>query len=194
MHKLPRIIIGIDPGTYKSAVVIFDTLQWEPVFVQHINNNLLVSSVVEFLNNKYPKETPHVIYERMRLYQIDNGKSGAGDSTFITCAWYGRFIEGFFRDIPGVVISSIDSPTIKLAFLGYTNPPKAKLLVKKAMYELFPATGGGATPAVGVKKQPGPLFIMRSQPAHCYDALAVALVLIREKQGKFTGDFRQESR
>jgi len=44
--------------------------------------------------------------------------------------------------------------------------------IRQAILDSFPATGGGTTPQVGTKKQPGPLFGVSS---HSWSALAVAL-------------------
>lgn len=46
--------------------------------------------------------------------------------------------------------------------------------IRRAILDLYPATGGGKTPQVGTMKQPGPLFGIRS---HIWSALAVALTV-----------------
>ena len=187
--KKTQKIVGIDPGTSKSGLVILDTETGMPIFAEHIHNKDLVSQVLEILppgdNN------PIISYERMRHYAFSNN-SGAGESTFLTCKWYGRFIEAFFNVYSKTKIYSITSPSIKLYLLGQSNAPKG--FVKKSIYELYPQDGGGKTPAVGVKNQPGSLFIMKGSGGHAWDALAVALTIEKSLEGVFTGDMLQEVR
>lgn len=180
-------IVGIDPGTYESAAVIYDSEQHKVKFVWYGKNSELVKSVRIGLGG----DTQFIVgYERMQHYSV---REGVGNSTFLTCAWYGRFIESFFHlggnDLP---IYSVTSPDVKLALLGLPNVCGAKLLVKRAIWELFPLVGGGSTPAVGTKTQPGPLYIMKNFPAHCYDALAVSIVVNLWLQGRFVGDIYKE--
>lgn len=51
--------------------------------------------------------------------------------------------------------------------------------VRKALLDLFPRTGGGATPQVGTKAKPGPLYGIST---HAWAALGVAVTVagIRE--------------
>jgi hypothetical protein len=180
-------ILGIDPGTYSSAGAVYNVTQHKVEDVFWVKNEdfvLRASSAISTAKNLI------VSYERFQHY---NTKEGVGNSTFRTCCWYGRFIEGFYN-LYGInlKIHSITSPDVKLAFLGLSNPRDAKLLVKRAIGEMFSQTGGGSTPAIGVKNKPGPLFIMRSQPVHCWDAVAVCLVTNMWLNKRFTGDIETE--
>lgn len=186
---MEQYIVGIDPGPGNSAFAILDTDSWNVRYVWYGSNTELVKNVA-FVIPPAIKEKPIVVYERMRQYEV-----GAGDSVFQSCKWYGRFIEGFFhtyKSINNPRIFSMTSPDVKLALLGLSNPSNAKVLVKRAVCEHFPQCGAGATPAVGTKAQPGSLFVMRSVPKHCWDALAVALVMHMWLKGKYTGDIIEE--
>lgn len=176
---MSKLIMGIDPGTNESACVVLDTELWEPVIVWYGKNNTLISSVTSDIETLYgSRVTPVLAYERMRKYTPGDRDKGVGDSTFFTCKWYGRFVEAFFN-VYGITADaySITSPDIKIALIGATNVPNAKTHVKRALYEYFKPTGGGTTPSVGTKNKPGPLYPMRSHPSHCWDALAVAVVI-----------------
>ena len=51
--------------------------------------------------------------------------------------------------------------------------PRAKdTNIRQRVIDIFPATGGGKTPQIGTKKEPGPLYGVTS---HCISALAVGL-------------------
>lgn len=192
---MKRLIIGIDPGTNESACVVLDTVKWEPVIVWYGKNVELVPAVTKQIKKLYGNgEIPLICYERMRKYTPGDREKGVGDSTFFTCKWYGRMVEGFYQFYGSdVEIVSNTSPSVKIALLGVTNIPRAKIHVKRALYEHFEQTGGGATPAVGTKKQPGPLFLMRSGESHNWDALAVAVVTHMWKDNKFVGEFLPET-
>lgn len=188
---MERFIVGIDPGTSRSGVAILDTQTKLPIFAEHLSNEDVVARVLGIL--PLSKHSPIIAYERMRHYSFGKQMAGAGETTFLTCKWYGRFIEKFFQEYKKGKIYSITSPDIKLYLTGMSNTPKG--FVKKAIYELYPdSPGGGATPAVGTKKEPGSLFLMKGSGGHCWDALAVALTVEKFLEGRFTGDILQEVR
>ena len=181
-------ILGIDPGTTHSAGAVYDVTQHSIEDVFWVKNEDFVSRAYSVLPTP---ENLTIFYERMQHYTLTDG--GVGNSTFRTCCWYGRFIESFFH-LYGtkLKVHSITSPDVKLALLNLSNPSNAKVLVKRAIWELFPMVGGGSTPAIGTKTKPGPLYIMRGQPIHCWDSIAIAIVGSLWLQGKFTGDILQE--
>jgi hypothetical protein len=70
---------------------------------------------------------------------------------------------------------------VKIALCGKTtfrDPTTGSLKgigdkhVRQAILDRFPGTGGGKTPQIGTKKQPGPLYGVKG---HMWAALAVAL-------------------
>ncbi len=94
-----------------------------------------------------------------------------GAETFETCVWIGRFIEAANTD-PALVFRK----DVKMHLCHTMRAKDAN--IRQALLDLFPATGGGKTPQVGTKKQPGPLFGVKS---HAWAALAVAVTF--EAQG-----------
>jgi hypothetical protein len=46
--------------------------------------------------------------------------------------------------------------------------------IRQALLDIFPGTGGGATPQIGTKAKPGPLYGVTS---HAWSALAVAITV-----------------
>lgn len=150
-------ILGIDPGTYKSAYVILRGRVIEGRGT--IRNDLLLDrlSIIEA--------------DVMAIEMFTSYGQKVGMSSFETCVWIGRFIERWpgpwlyvYRKKRGV----IESVTIQMC--GTTKVKDAD--VKQAVLDHFPATGGGKTPQVGTKAKPGPLFGM---VGHEFQALAVAL-------------------
>ena len=60
---------------------------------------------------------------------------------------------------------------------GIMKPVRAAL---QALLDLFPRTGGGATPQIGTKGKPGPLYGVSS---HAWAALGVAVTASHQMEG-----------
>jgi hypothetical protein len=61
------------------------------------------------------------------------------------------------------------------------NSSKAKdSNVRQALLDLFPRSGGGATPQIGTKSQPGPLYGVST---HAWPALGVAVTALHQIGG-----------
>ena len=88
-----------------------------------------------------------------------------GATTLETCVWIGRFIEAW--DGPHQLILAT---RIRYHICGTHHAKKKN--VRQALIDRYPATGGGSTPQIGVKKKPGPLYGFKS---HLWSALAVAI-------------------
>jgi hypothetical protein len=72
-------------------------------------------------------------------------------------------------------------PDVCRALVGRTQKV-TKAIITRAVKDRFPLIGGGSDPAVGTKKQPGPLYCMRGTE-HAWDALALVMAW-RMKEGK----------
>lgn len=92
-----------------------------------------------------------------------------GASTFETVKNIGH-IRGACND-HFAFDDSLTRPKIKAALCNSARAKDAN--VRRALIDLFPATGGGKTPQIGVKKQPGPLYGLKADE---WAALALALV------------------
>jgi len=74
-----------------------------------------------------------------------------GREVFETCVWIGRFVE-----MAGGSWAPVYRREVKLALCG--SPRANDANVRRAILDLFPRTGGGATPQIGTKGAPGPLY------------------------------------
>jgi len=97
-----------------------------------------------------------------------------GREVFETCVWIGRFQQAWHTPDGVKLVYRRD---VKMQLCG---SPKAKdANIRQALLDMFPATGGGKTPQIGTKAQPGPLYGITS---HAWAALAVAVTAVRDCQ------------
>lgn len=90
-----------------------------------------------------------------------------GKEVFETVRWIGRFQQAW--DFPEAVML-IYRQDVKLHLCNSVRAKDAN--IRQALLDRFPATGGGKTPQVGTKSQPGPLYGISS---HAWAALGVAI-------------------
>ena len=94
-----------------------------------------------------------------------------GQSTIDTIQWIGRFIQQFlahWRCPHGARL--IYRKDVKEYLCRSLRAKDAH--IRQAIIDRYPATGGGKTPQIGTKKDPGPLYGIKS---HLWSALAVGL-------------------
>ena len=147
-------VICIDPGSDKSGVVVFD------------GKNIL-ESYSDFNNDELIDwlQTDQDV-EEMAIEGVASYGMPVGVTTFDTVEWIGRFREAFGFDRT----TKIYRRDIKLFLCGTSRAKDTN--VRQRILDIFPATGGGKTPQVGVKGNPGPLYGVKS---HAFSALAVGL-------------------
>lgn len=92
-----------------------------------------------------------------------------GREVFETCVWIGRFQQAWHSPEDVRLVYRKD---VKLHLCGTAKAKDAN--VRQALLDLYPRTGGGATPQIGTKAKPGPLYGVSS---HAWPALAVAVTL-----------------
>ena len=146
-------VICIDPGTTHSGVVVFDGL-----------NILEKNSECE--NDWLVEALPHGKYKKMVIEGIASYGMAVGATTFETCEWIGRFREAFGFD----ATTKIYRKDVKMFLCGSMRAKDAN--IRQRILDLFPAEGGGKTPQVGTKKDPGPLYGVKE---HSWSALALGL-------------------
>lgn len=118
----------------------------------------------------YPLVPPsHMAIEMIASYGMP-----AGASLFETCVWIGRFWQVAVET--GWTCQKVYRKDVKLWLCG-TNRAKDSN-VRQALLDKFPRTGGGKTPQVGTKKQPGPLFGFAGD---MWAALAVAMYALDKR-------------
>lgn len=146
------MIIGIDPGTDVSGVVLWDDVARKVVLA---HPDLANAEVRAFLVEKWAGH-------RIAVEWIQAMGMPVGQEVFLTCRAVGRLEE--IAAQRGQAIEYITRPTVKTRLCGH---PRAKdPNVRAALIDRLGP--------VGTKKQPGPLYGVSS---HAWSALAVAIAI-----------------
>jgi hypothetical protein len=149
-------ILALDPGPEQTGWVLYDG---ERVHSSAVEPNAAMLERVE-----HWQSGATLAIEMIASYGMPVGRE-----VFETCVWIGRFMQAW-RDPADVRL--VYRQDVKLHLCG---SPRAKdSNVRQALLDLFPRTGGGATPQIGTKKQPGPLYGVSS---HAWPALGVAVTV-----------------
>lgn len=168
-------LLAIDPGTTHSGMVVYDTVARQVLDYGKLDNRQLVSDITDM--HLEADKPAHLACEMVGCY----GQQ-AGRSLFMTCVWVGRFIEawdgpynlilrrGRWGPEPETTGAEGRFDGVTMCLCGSARVTDAN--VRQAIIDRFPATGGGKTPQIGLKAQPGPLFGVRKD---AWSALAVAL-------------------
>lgn len=147
-------ILAIDPGTESSGWVRYGK---SGLMSCGIDDNSEMLSIVAAWNG------------RVAIEMIASYGMAVGREVFETCVWIGRMVES--AEVPADVIR-IERREIKLALC---ESPRAKdTNIRQALLDRFGGSG-----AVGTKKNPGPLYEVKS---HIWAALAVAVVVAEKMQ------------
>ena len=152
-------VLCIDPGPEESGIVIFDGETVSRSNSSIKNTDLIVD--IEMLTG-----IDHMAIEMVACYGMP-----VGESTFETCLWIGRFIQVFGE----CFTTKIYRKEVKLCICNNLRANDAN--IRRAILDRFPANGGGKTPQVGTKKQPGPLYGVSS---HAMSALAVGITFFEQ--------------
>jgi len=145
----PQIILGIDPGPVRTAwVLIHGSGENTRVLRSDWEENEKAIDDICVLCLEF--DIDRTICEDVRSYGL-----AVGETVFMTCRWIGRFWE-LLKDHTEFIRA--DEPTIKISLCGVAKAKDTN--VRRAAFDRFEPYGGGATPEVGTKKQPGPLFEM----------------------------------
>lgn len=130
------IIFGVDPGTDKSAYVIFETDRNRIKEKGICQNGFLLALLKS-------KRADVLIIEQIKSYGMP-----MGDTTISTCVWIGRFIQAWpnrYELMPRKTICSI-----------LCNSAKANdSHIRQRLIDYF---GPGKDRAIGKKSSPGPLW------------------------------------
>ena len=151
-------VLAIDPGTTESAAVAIDdgVIMWMDILP---NRALLY-------------ELPSLGYYPLAIEMVASYGMPVGETTFETVLWIGRFIQEHGGEYCKVYRNRAgDLPSVKMHHCHDSRAKDGN--IRQAIIDRFPPLGGGQTPQIGTKKQPGPLYGIRS---HLWAALAVALV------------------
>jgi hypothetical protein len=161
---MTRLIRAIDPGNTQSGWIELDPQQRRPV-AMGVDDNAKVLARLRYRSN----HAPTTIIEQVRSYGM-----AVGRDVFETCEWTGRFAEA--AGSRGSKIVLMPRQDVKLCLC---KSPKAKdANIRQALLDMFPADGGGKTPQIGTKAQPGPLYGVKS---HIWSALALAVTYTQQQ-------------
>jgi hypothetical protein len=152
------LILAIDPGNFESGYVMVDRESLRPVAWGLADNEELIE-----IFKASSEEDMEIVIEMIGSYGMAVGKT-----TFDTVVYIGRLYNLFKeKGFDPILITRFN---IKMTLC---KDPRAKdKNITQAVKDFYPATGGGADPWKGTKKQPGPLYGFKS---HIFSALAVAL-------------------
>lgn len=154
------MILALDPGPEQAGWVLMDGAR---VVASGVEPNASLLHVVAC------DDSSTLAIEMIASYGMPVGRE-----VFETCVWIGRFQQAWHS--PDAV-RKVYRRDVKLHLCGTAQAKDAN--VRQALLDLFPRTGGGATPQVGTKAKPGPLYGIST---HAWAALGVAVTVagIRE--------------
>jgi len=170
------VILGIDPGPTRTA--------WVLIHGVGDSVKLLDCDWCENHNAKFQMQRVAPGSSSVKVFCEDIQSYGlaVGESVFMTARWVGRFWEMFEGEAP---FTRITEPKVKLHLCGVMRAKDTH--VRRATLDRFEQSGGGSTPEIGTKGNPGPLFQFKEVSAarkqecgksameHLWSALAVAI-------------------
>jgi hypothetical protein len=149
-------ILGIDPGTEQSALVLFDNGR---VLHAELSDNQKIADDI-YLHAQMGE--PRILCIEM----VQSFGMAIGETTIETIKWIGRFQQAWCMAASDDRCFLIKRSTMKAALCG---TPRAKdANVRQRIIDLY----GGKYAAIGVKKDPGPLYGVSK---HMWQALAVII-------------------
>lgn len=146
-------ILAIDPGTTESGWCVYD------------GSRVIDSGVLP--NDDMLVKVCASRADRLCIEMIASYGMAVGREVFETCVWIGRFQQAWHKP-EGVEL--VYRRNVKLHLCGTAKAKDTN--VRQALLDMFPRTGGGKTPQIGTKGQPGPLYGVSS---HAWPALGVAV-------------------
>jgi hypothetical protein len=131
-------ILAIDPGTTKSAYVVYQ------------DGNILEKGILENteLLLKLRNGFPDYIINDMAMEMIASYGMAVGKSVFFTCVWIGRFVEAWGRDY-----HYIYRKDVKMHLCGATKAKDSN--IRQAIMDRH---GSTREAAIGRKASPGALY------------------------------------
>jgi len=147
------MILAIDPGTVQSGYVITGPK------LKVIDSGTYKND--DIMNHIIDGHSGDVVIEMM-----DNYGMVVGQSTFKTLVWIGQFMRATWCLEPVLITRR----SVKLHLCNSVRATDKN--VRRAVLNRYDPSGGGKTPEIGIKKQPGPLYGLSG---HAIQALAVAI-------------------
>lgn len=161
-------VIAIDPGPVTSAMVEIDPID-QSILGKEIMDNWDLLKILE-----HPTKSDELAIEDMSPM----GKT-TGRTVFNTLKWIGRFQQAFVQGYEEEKCALITRVEVKLKMCDsiICNDRDIRQAVIDYYTKITPPSllGGGKTPLVGTKKNPGPLFGVARD---LWQAIAVGLAYI----------------
>lgn len=135
-------ILAIDPGYEVSGYVVLgedDCIESHGILTHDV-----MLSVIELWR------------DRMVVEMVASYGRPVGREVFETVYWIGRYVQAYYR--PDEVLRIPRKSVTKFICM---NAGATDSHIRQALIDMYPRTGGGAIPQIGVKAKPGPLFGMR---------------------------------
>ena len=156
-HLLPGLILGIDPGTYRSAYVVWRPRDFILVDKGWPENDEMIDIIKGF--QSAPPQS--YIASRMIVEMVGHYGTGmaTGKTTYETCVWIGRFIQAWQGKYGSELILR---KTVVTQLCGVATGADAN--VRQALIDRYGPTG--------TKKNPGRLYGVKT---HIWQALGVAV-------------------
>lgn len=176
------IVVGLDPGTNESAFVVFDgttILKMAILPNDEMRNYLDVGAGCDCHGDREFSQAArdfHVFiatrsgHRPLAIEEFESFGMAVGREVFRTVFWSGRFAEIYPWEF-----AQVTRRTVKLHICGVSRATDAN--IRTALIDRF----GGPEKAVGTKKQPGPLYGVKS---HLWSALAIAVTYYDQHAGR----------
>ena len=164
-----RYVLGLDPGATSTGCVIMDPVGLVVKKMGDSYNEDMVGMINYVARRKTEWNVDHLAIEFVHV------RGQIMSSELIqTIYWTGRFVEAWSpREF-----SLIDRKDVKMLLCGRSTAQNTH--VRAALLALFPQTGGGAIPAIGTKKDPGPLYGLTGN----HQVAAIGVVLAHHEECK----------
>jgi len=157
-------ILAIDPGSERSAYVAYDTIQDVILGKGRVGNETLLIFFSTETRSPTFQTSGQEVQRLVIEYPEPRGQMLTSQLVTTVC-WIGRFVQAW-----GCDWCKVDRKDVKMCLCGNTRAKDKN--IRAALIERFPQTGGGKTPGIGTKQQPGPLYGFKDD---LWAALAVAV-------------------
>lgn len=155
------ILLALDPGPTETGWVLYGD---ERVLASGVKDN---HDLLAYMHRPYALSGDAVHVDHLAVEMIASYGLAVGREVFETVLWIGRFMQAW-RDPEAVRL--IYRRDVKLHLCGTSKAKDPN--VRQALLDMFQRSGGGATPQIGIKSKPGPLYGVSS---HAWAALGVAV-------------------
>lgn len=155
-------LLAIDPGTRASAWVSFETVGLKVLGFAKEPNDVVLERIATL--------GPGAM--ELSLEMIGHMGMSVGAEVFETVLWAGRFVERFFVESAEehARVRKVMRNEVKIHLCGTVKAKDPN--IRQALIDLYGGGKESATPAIGLKATPGPLY---GFSADAWAALGVAV-------------------